>query len=480
MMYLRTGLPGASKTLNSLRELVLSQDESRPFYYHNIKLLMLDMEICKSFSGWFYGWFFPRLKDKAQRKKLIKIMKPIHDNNEFLSLNDVPWLSNQFEAHNHFDTWLYWVRRVYPRDKLAKLNAILDAVEVGEGNTIDLFDMVKPLNLHFNHFDNPNHWMELPKGSVILIDECQEFFPPRPVGSKVPAAVAAMEKHRHGGYDLHFVTQDATFSDQNIRKLIGRHVHYFNPFGGKRIVRFENPGTFNPSDYHAKKQAKKKPTAHATNFYGVYWSAEIHTHKFQFPKMAFVGLGSLLVTFLCFYWVYSFISEKAGFNAETEITTPAPPVESVPAPAPSPKPQKPSKPVKESERPNVEPAKNPLTIAYSNKSNLSDAETRLRVYLDELLEDVYISGSMVIYGNNKPQIDYTFYRSTDEAVFHPYDVGLTVEPLDRCLANVKLGEMIRLVTCDPFYKRIPVEDESDDLFGDSELASNNRTQIDYL
>lgn len=286
MIYLRTGLPGASKTLNSLRELVLSHDETRPFFYHNIKLLMLDFEVANSFSGWYYGWFFPRLKNKAQKRKLIKIMKPIHDNDEFITLSDVPWLEAQFNAHTHFDTWLYWVRRVYPKKTLERLELILDAANEEGIQQLDLFEMVKPLNLHFTHFENPAAWMELPKGSVILIDEVQQFFPPRPVGSRIPAAIQALETHRHGGYDIHFVTQDASLSDQNLRKLVGRHIHFYNPFGGKRVTRFENPGTFQTGDYHAKKQAKKKSISHATHFYGVYWSAEIHTHKFQFRSFS--------------------------------------------------------------------------------------------------------------------------------------------------------------------------------------------------
>ncbi|WP_264401212.1 hypothetical protein [Vibrio parahaemolyticus] len=62
MIYLRTGLPGASKTLNSLRELVISHDDTRPYFYTNIRLLMLDMAVVQSFSGWFYGWFFSTFK----------------------------------------------------------------------------------------------------------------------------------------------------------------------------------------------------------------------------------------------------------------------------------------------------------------------------------------------------------------------------------------------------------------------------------
>lgn len=460
MIYLRTGLPGASKSLNSLRELVLSQSEDRPFFYNNIKLLMLDMDVANSFSGWFYGWHFPRVKDAAQKRKLIKIMKPIHDNDEFITLNDVPWLKNQFEAHNHFDTWLYWVERVYPKEKLDKLKNLLDCVDRDNTTPDELFEMCKPLNLHFTHFDNPDYWFDLPKKSVILIDECQQFFPPRPVGSKVPQAIAKLETHRHGGYDLHFITQDATLADQNLRKLVGRHIHFYNPFGGKRITRYENPQVFDPRNYHDKKQATKKFTSHATNFYGVYWSAEIHTHKFKFPKMLFVALLTLVMVGGGLWYVVDMILGKQE-QPQTEQVEQVDQQQQVSelAPPPIKKQQKEKSDLDEPVLiPNVD---NPLTRTYTTKSEIDPAMLTLKGYLDDLTQDVYINGTMGVYTDTGETFDYVFYRNTDNAVFDPLDVGLVIEPIDKCLANIRLGDLVRLVTCDPFYKRVPVDDEEE-------------------
>ena len=65
MLYLRTGLPGASKTLNTLKEICHSKTTPyREIYYNNIKLLMLDFDVCSSFSGWFYGVYFPSIDKK--------------------------------------------------------------------------------------------------------------------------------------------------------------------------------------------------------------------------------------------------------------------------------------------------------------------------------------------------------------------------------------------------------------------------------
>ena len=125
MIYLRTGKPGASKTLNSLKELVESHEPEREYYYHNIRLLMLDMDVAQSFSGWFYGWYLPRLKDKSQKRKVERLLRRIHDDDEFARLDDFPWLESEFNQHNHFKTWLHWIKHVYPKNKLVALKMIV-------------------------------------------------------------------------------------------------------------------------------------------------------------------------------------------------------------------------------------------------------------------------------------------------------------------------------------------------------------------
>ncbi|EGU36426.1 zonular occludens toxin domain-containing protein [Vibrio scophthalmi] len=429
MIYLRTGLPGASKTLNSLKELVSGHDSDRPYFYNNVKLLMLDMEVAKSFSGWYYGWYFPRLTDKAQKRKLIKIMKPIHDEGDFVTLADVPWLETLFDSHDHFSTWLYWVKRCYPVKKLVKLDRVLEAA--GDSD-VDKFEMVRSLNFHFTHFSDPRNWMELPKRSIIFIDECQQFFPPRAVGSKVPPAIGALETHRHGGYDIHFVTQDRTLCDANLRKLVGCHVHYFNAFGGSQVTRKESPKCFNPDDYHDSKQAKKKSISRDKKFYGVYWSAEIHTHKFKIPFMVYVMIFFIGLLIFC---IYSFSSKFLFGDSSTDT-----PVEQV-APAGQPAPK---------------------TTDEFNPQNI----------LLELLTDVYISGSVTEHRHAGKDIFYSFVRTSDSAVFYPESIGLVVEDISPCLVNLRLGDMTQPVTCNPFYVREVIEDDEDidDIQG--HLASN--------
>lgn len=62
-------------------------------------------------------------------------------------------------------------------------------------------------------------------GAVIVADECQRPWPVRPNGSPVPPDVDAMDTHRHMGVDFILMSQTAAKIDQNVRGLVGRHLH---------------------------------------------------------------------------------------------------------------------------------------------------------------------------------------------------------------------------------------------------------------
>ncbi|MDW3122211.1 zonular occludens toxin domain-containing protein [Vibrio sp. 1974] len=437
MIYLRTGLPGASKTLNSLFEICNDHQPDRPKYYNNIKLLMLDYDVATSFSGWYYGWYFPRLKNKQAKKRLIKIMKRVHADDEFLTLEDVPWLAPFFEEHDHFETWLYWVRRCYsPKSR----KDFEETLENCIGTSAYNFESVSRFNFHFTKFEDPKTWHQLPKTSIILMDEAQQYFPPRGVNAKnpsVPLHIGKFETHRHDGFDVHIITQDPKLIDVNIRRLVGRHIHFYNPTGGERVTRYENPKAFDPEQWHDKQSAQKSLIKREKAFYGVYWSAEIHTHKFKVPRFVYYFIGLILFLAVMAYMVYAVLFKE---------------------------PEQPAAPTK----PATEQTKPPRT------PTANEPETALASHLESMLEGIFIDGVVVQHSDGAQIYHYTFSKSETGEVFYPDNLGLYVEPVNQCTASINIGTVQHFVTCDPFYKRTPEPEQEFDSPYNSELqlASN--------
>jgi len=82
-------------------------------------------------------------------------------------------------------------------------------------------------------------YFTFPENALVVIDEAQRVYRPRPTGTRVPPEVAAFETHRHLGVDFILLTQHPGLIDSNIRKLVGRH----EPGQGSRARR---PGPLLP------------------------------------------------------------------------------------------------------------------------------------------------------------------------------------------------------------------------------------------
>lgn len=321
MLFLRTGLPGASKTLNTLKEIIEEPATAgRPIYYNNIKLLMLDIDVCSSFAGWFYGVFYKEISED-KKKPINRLLLKLHGQDELASPLSFPHLQQMFEAwlsfNGHITLWLSWVRKLYPATSIESLELYLASADPEQITIENLMQF----NLHWNHFSQPTLWYQLPRNSIIVVDECQQTFPPRPVGAKVPIHCSEFETHRHKGFDIHLVTQDAKLLDNHVRRLTGRHIHFFNPFASKRITRYQSDKVFDPDDYFAKKATSKSVPKRDSKFYGLYWSADVHTHKSTFPKwLPFV----LILPFISAYLIYKLITGAfvTGVQEVQQVATP--------------------------------------------------------------------------------------------------------------------------------------------------------------
>jgi zona occludens toxin len=307
MIILRTGLPGASKTLTSISEICKSERITTcSLYYNNIKYFCLDLENIDSFGIFFFNFYLPSLSEFPQNLKTL--VSSVHQSGRLVELSDFPVLSNQYndwkDSQLPIQLFVKWVNIAYPNDKTKLFNAYFS--QFPNLKKSDLFQF----NLHWKYLSDPTEWFNCSHPSIILLDECQRHFPPRATGSRVPRHVSEFETHRHLGTDVYLVTQDAKLLDSSIRRLAGSHIHLVNLMGSKRVRRLESPETFDPSDYFQRKAAVTSLISHPTKLYGIYFSTLEHTHKLKIPKKVFYPIFFLLLLFLLAYNLWGSLNKN--------------------------------------------------------------------------------------------------------------------------------------------------------------------------
>lgn len=172
--------------------------------------------------------------------------------------------------------------------------------------------------------DEPDKWHTLPVGSLIIIDEAQDWMPPRPSGKAVPEHVDMLNKHRHMGYDVILMTPDPMLLDVTARKTVGRHLHCYRPFGMKHRKVFEWNGCNDspePSKNESNALVKKKPFDES--LFGYYKSAEAHTHKPRIPWKKFavlVGAIAFAVSLFAYAGTSIYKTGHDDVVANTEAT----------------------------------------------------------------------------------------------------------------------------------------------------------------
>lgn len=181
---------------------------------------------------------------------------------------------------------------------------------------------IKDLTLPWHPFE-AEKWMDLPKGSIIVMDECQFVFAKKPNGSKLPEHYEQLATHRHHGYDIFLITQHPTLIDNFVRQLVGQHYHAVRKFGMARNTIYEwsaaNPAPQNPS---SQKSAVPMKWSFPKEVYGYYKSAEVHTVKRAIPVKIFLAIGVVIGVLGGGYWAldrYQHRNEKV--KPDTAATT---------------------------------------------------------------------------------------------------------------------------------------------------------------
>lgn len=176
-----------------------------------------------------------------------------------------------------------------------------------------------------NYFDIPEGesiqtWPKwAPPGAIIVVDECQRIFRPRPSGSKVPDYVAELETHRHRGLDFILITQHPRLIDVHLRGLIEHHTHLGKTnLGLRRKLEWTTGGAKDPESRANIREALISVYRLDKSVYGLYKSAEVHT-KIRTKKSKLLMLFPLALC-LVGYGVWSFTGFWAKFSGEEKQT----------------------------------------------------------------------------------------------------------------------------------------------------------------
>lgn len=95
----------------------------------------------------------------------------------------------------------------------------------------------------------------------------------------------ALRMHRHFGFDIYLITQEAAFIEKPTIGLVGMHWHLHRAFGLERSTCYLwRVGQTNPDTKSVQRYAESKTTfKFPKHFYGLYDSATVHTHKAKVP-----------------------------------------------------------------------------------------------------------------------------------------------------------------------------------------------------
>lgn len=110
--------------------------------------------------------------------------------------------------------------------------------------------------------------------------------------------------HRHFGFDIILATQDQSLLNNLAKKCVGEHYHLTRPFGLRGNMIFFWRRLVTSPDSRAEKAACewKKHINFDKTYFGLYRSANVHTHKASIPlKYILVGIAIICLCILPFY-----------------------------------------------------------------------------------------------------------------------------------------------------------------------------------
>lgn len=168
----------------------------------------------------------------------------------------------------------------------------------------------------------PHSWYNAPDGSILLIDECQDFYPSTSANKAQPDYIMKMATHRHRGYDIYLITQGPNLINSKIKDWVTPHIHYRRLWGGNKTYRYINEQVINNiRDVRAVAEAAIRQKVKLNKqYFDAYTSSVMHTQNRRYNwRIIAIMAFSLLAVPLGVYYVYYGMQSFDGPPPEPEL-----------------------------------------------------------------------------------------------------------------------------------------------------------------
>lgn len=321
MLFGFSGVMGTGKSLNAIKFIIENDDfAGRPVYYHGIRVVLLDYEVCDSFQGWLYGVYWEKNKDNSALNKKLEI---IDKERRLATIEDFPYLAYEYKQHDPMSLWLAWFKKLASPRRLELYQEALSVLDIKEEDLT--FQHIEQMNLSWKQFHDPTLIHELPSGCIVLVDEVQNIWPTRQSSKQVPPDVEHVATHRHNGQDLVYISQDFKDVDQFIRRRLQEYRHY-EFIGGDGLHEFFHIKAFDPDKPAEMAKTDKRKIKRDSRYYGVYLSSIKHTQNVKEDPTIAAGkkmiissaiwiIACILILIAVFYYLFFRTSDAS----ETDI-----------------------------------------------------------------------------------------------------------------------------------------------------------------
>lgn len=165
--------------------------------------------------------------------------------------------------------------------------------------------------------EHPDKWLELPHGSIVIVDELQDFWQKGSANHHVPLPILELSKHGKRGIDFYFITQEPNLVHSTPRDLCEFHYFIVRAFGTHNVMVHK----YQRMQLHpekVKKQGDSFPWRYKKEAFDWYKSADMHNIKRKIPWKIYAMPIALVMAGLMIWAAYSLMGSMLN-KAKTSV-----------------------------------------------------------------------------------------------------------------------------------------------------------------